>query len=79
MGEVSLHSVESMTPEERAENLERWEIRKAEIVKEKREQDRETDVTLTNGRESLTMNKITYVTGFLLCSMSSATVWRGTG
>ncbi len=47
MGEVSLHSVESMTPEKRAENLERWEIRKAEIVKEKREQDRETDVTLT--------------------------------
>ncbi len=40
-----------MTQEERAEKKERWGIREAEIVQEKREQERETDVTLTNGRE----------------------------
>ncbi len=31
--------------------MERLGIKKAEIVQEKREQERETDVTLTNGRE----------------------------
>ncbi len=34
----------------------KWGIRKAEIIQEKREQERETEVTLTNGR-MITMNK----------------------
>ncbi len=29
----------------------KWGKRKAEIIQEKREQERETEVTLTNGRE----------------------------